>query len=116
MTNHAHRNDGITHATWILERAGYFVVQAADENPIINLVAVNEKHTLFIRVKKVQKKREYATAEDVAREQVVDVDMLSHIKKPENTFMMLWVMYDDTKKWERFFLNRGNLLEIYETI
>lgn len=114
MTNSEHPNNGITHATWLLERAGYFVINTSDSNPIINLVAVNDKHTLLIRVKNVAYK--YDNFDDLVRHQTLEVDMLSNLKKPDNVFTMIWILYEDKLDWQRYLLNNRGLLEIYETI
>jgi hypothetical protein len=114
VTNSEHNDNGITHATWFLERAGYFVIHTSDENPIINLIAVNDKHTLLIRVKKVAYK--YDNFDDMVKHQALEVDMLSNLKKPDNVFTMIWILYDDKLDWQRYLLNNRGLLEIYETI
>jgi hypothetical protein len=114
MTNTEHHTEHITHATWILERAGYFVIHASDNNPIINLVAVNNKHTLLIRVKKVDEI--YDNFEDLVKDQALEVDMLSNLRKPDDVFTMIWILYDDNRNWQRYLLNDRGLLEIYETI
>lgn len=114
MTNSEHDKNEITHATWLLERAGYFVIHTSDEDPIINIVAVNDDHTLLIRVKKVAYK--YDNFEDLVKHQTLEVDMLSNMKKPDNVFMMIWILYEDKLDWQRYLLNNRGLLEIYETL
>lgn len=95
--------------------AGYFVLETTDKNPLINIVATNNKHTLFIRIKSTHSKTK--KIDQIMEDNKADLKTLFHIPRAENVYVMFWVWFDCGDDWQRFFIDHGgNLIEIYETL
>ena len=115
MTNSMSKSDINTRARLILQMAGYYTIDTGDRDPLINLVAVNKKHTLLIRIKETKSKSK--TINQIVKENRSDLKTLYHIPKSGNVYVMFWVWFDSGDEWQRYLIDHGgNLLEVYETI
>jgi hypothetical protein len=115
MTNTMSKTDVLTRAKLILQMSGYFIVETSDKDPLINLVAVNEKHTLLIRIKDTKSKSK--SINQIVKENRADLKTLFHIPKSDNVYVMFWVWFDSGDEWQRYLIDRGgNLLEVYEAL